>query len=94
LGKSGTSSSSFCVGVAVCPRCKLFLIAYLSFIIFIAAYYLVASIRFMNYNGCKRKFKVADFVAKYKGAAENAAKAEAKHNEQQRSQKKRKAPSK
>lgn len=29
----------------------------------------------MNYNGCKRKFKVAQYVAKYKGAAENAAKA-------------------
>ena len=29
----------------------------------------------MNYNGCKRKFKVASFVAKYKGAAENASKA-------------------
>ena len=35
-------------------------------------------IRFMNYNGCKRKFKVARFVARYKGAAENAAKATAK----------------
>ncbi|GKY98098.1 hypothetical protein MPSEU_000767600 [Mayamaea pseudoterrestris] len=32
-------------------------------------------IRYMNYAGCKRKFKVAAFVAKYKGAAENAAKA-------------------
>jgi hypothetical protein len=28
----------------------------------------------MNYNGCKRKFNVALFVAKYKGAAENASK--------------------
>jgi hypothetical protein len=28
----------------------------------------------MNYNGCKRKFNVASFVAKYKGAAENASK--------------------
>jgi hypothetical protein len=48
----------------------------------------------MNYKGCKRKFKVPDFVAKYKGAAENAAKAEAQHSEQQQNQKKRKAPSK
>lgn len=32
-------------------------------------------IRFMNYAGCKRKFKVADFVAKYPPAAKNAAKA-------------------
>ena len=31
-------------------------------------------IRFMNYAGCKRKFKVDQFVARYKGAAENAAK--------------------
>ena len=31
-------------------------------------------IRFMNYAGCKRKFKVADFVAKYPAAAKNAAK--------------------
>jgi len=30
-------------------------------------------IRFMNYAGCKRKFKVAQFVARYKGASENAA---------------------
>lgn len=29
-------------------------------------------IRFMNYNGCKRKFKVADFVERYPGASENA----------------------
>ena len=32
-------------------------------------------IRYMNYAGCKRKFRVPLFVAKYKGAAENAAKA-------------------
>lgn len=32
-------------------------------------------IRFMNYAGCKRKFKVAQFVARYEGAAENAARA-------------------
>merc|ERR1712071_383599 len=31
-------------------------------------------IRFMNYAGCKRKFKVADFVAKYPPAAKNALK--------------------
>lgn len=31
-------------------------------------------IRFMNYAGCKRKFKVAEFVSKYPPAAENAAK--------------------
>jgi deoxyribodipyrimidine photo-lyase len=36
-------------------------------------------IRFMNYNGCKRKFKVANFVALYPGAAENANAAAAKH---------------
>ena len=29
----------------------------------------------MNYAGCKRKFKVDQFVARYKGAAENAARA-------------------
>jgi len=37
-------------------------------------------IRFMNYNGCKRKFKVPVFVAKYKGASENAEKATKKDN--------------
>ena len=36
-------------------------------------------IRFMNYNGCKRKFNVANFVARYPGAAENAEAAAAKH---------------
>jgi deoxyribodipyrimidine photo-lyase len=35
-------------------------------------------IRYMNYNGCKRKFKVADFVNKYPPAAENAAKVHTK----------------
>lgn len=30
-------------------------------------------IRYMNYAGCKRKFKVAQFVDRYEGAAENAA---------------------
>jgi len=29
-------------------------------------------IRYMNYAGCKRKFKVPEFVAKYPGAMENA----------------------
>mmetsp|Transcript_16398 Transcript_16398/g.37950 ORF Transcript_16398/g.37950 Transcript_16398/m.37950 type:complete len:754 (+) Transcript_16398:124-2385(+) len=33
-------------------------------------------IRFMNYNGCKRKFKVDQFVKKYPPAAKNARKAE------------------
>jgi deoxyribodipyrimidine photo-lyase len=46
-------------------------------------------IRYMNYAGCKRKFKVADFVRKYKGAAENAAEAEAKHNQAKRGQKRK-----
>jgi deoxyribodipyrimidine photo-lyase len=46
-------------------------------------------IRFMNYNGCKRKFKVTDFVKKYRGAAENAAKAEGKQNEAKRGQKRK-----
>jgi len=30
-------------------------------------------IRFMNYNGCKRKFKINEFVHKHPPAAENAA---------------------
>jgi hypothetical protein len=30
-------------------------------------------IRYMNYAGCKRKFKVDQFVARYRGAYENAA---------------------
>ena len=34
-------------------------------------------IRFMNYNGCKRKFKVDQFVRQYPPAAKNALKAEA-----------------
>eukprot|EP00804_Cyclotella_cryptica_P001269 CCRYP_012764-RA/>CCRYP_012764-RA protein AED:0.37 eAED:0.03 QI:0/0/0/0.5/1/1/4/0/472 len=33
-------------------------------------------IRYMNYVGCKRKFKIDSFVARYKGAKENAIKAE------------------
>jgi deoxyribodipyrimidine photo-lyase len=32
-------------------------------------------IRYMNYEGCKRKFKVATFVAKYSKASTNAKKA-------------------
>ena len=31
-------------------------------------------IRYMNYAGCKRKFKIEQYVARYKGAAENARK--------------------
>jgi deoxyribodipyrimidine photo-lyase len=30
-------------------------------------------IRYMNYAGCKRKFKVEKFVSRYRGASENAA---------------------
>ena len=36
-------------------------------------------IRFMNYNGCKRKFKVNEFVEKYPGASANAMAAADKH---------------
>ena len=32
-------------------------------------------IRYMNYAGCKRKFKIDAFVPRYRGAKENAAKA-------------------
>ena len=32
-------------------------------------------IRFMNYNGCKRKFKIPAFVQRYPGAAEHAVEA-------------------
>lgn len=48
-------------------------------------------IRYMNYAGCKRKFKVPTFVAKYQGASENAAKAAAakKKKEKEDGQKKR-----
>jgi deoxyribodipyrimidine photo-lyase len=46
-------------------------------------------IRFMNYAGCKRKFKVADFVKKYEGAAENAVQAEAKHQQAKRGTKRK-----
>lgn len=35
-------------------------------------------IRFMNYNGCKRKFKVETFVGRYPEAAKNAAKGKRK----------------
>jgi deoxyribodipyrimidine photo-lyase len=34
-------------------------------------------IRYMNYAGCKRKFKIDSFVARYQGAKENAMKAAA-----------------
>ena len=47
-------------------------------------------VRYMNYAGCKRKFKVAEFVSKYDGAAKNAAQAMKAGNEKQ-SGKKRKA---
>lgn len=36
-------------------------------------------IRYMNYAGCRRKFKVDEFVNKYKGAASNAIKAAEKY---------------
>ena len=48
-------------------------------------------IRFMNYNGCKRKFKIPSFVAKYKGAAANADAAIKKHEAAKKGTK-RKAP--
>ena len=38
-------------------------------------------IRFMNYDGCKRKFKVAIFVARYPKAGPNATKASKKHKQ-------------
>jgi len=50
-------------------------------------------IRYMNYNGCKRKFKVPAFVAQYKGASENAVKATQKHHQQKKGQKRKSAPS-
>jgi len=37
-------------------------------------------IRFMNYAGCKRKFKVDEFVTKYKPAKENSITALKKKN--------------
>jgi deoxyribodipyrimidine photo-lyase len=46
-------------------------------------------IRFKNYARCKRKFKVADFVKKYEGAAENAVQAEAKHQQAKRGSKRK-----
>ena len=56
----------------------------------------------MNYNGCKRKFKVSEFVQKYPGASENAVAAAEKHGIEvaapskagKKSATKRKAPSK
>lgn len=51
-------------------------------------------IRFMNYDGCKRKFKVDSFVAKYRNAKPNAIKAEAKLGKgPSKVSKKRKTPS-
>jgi deoxyribodipyrimidine photo-lyase len=47
-------------------------------------------IRYMNYAGCKRKFKIDPFVARYKGAKENAAKAAANGGSGNVSGKKRK----
>jgi deoxyribodipyrimidine photo-lyase len=48
-------------------------------------------IRYMNYAGCKRKFKVADFVKKYEGAAGNAVQAEADHQAAKQGQKRKSA---
>uniref|UniRef100_A0A7S2EMG3 Deoxyribodipyrimidine photo-lyase n=1 Tax=Trieres chinensis TaxID=1514140 RepID=A0A7S2EMG3_TRICV len=55
-------------------------------------------IRFMNYAGCKRKFKVDGFVARYRGARENAIaaskkKAQGGSGKKTVSGKKRKVPS-
>ncbi len=50
-------------------------------------------IRFMNYDGCKRKFKVHSFVAKYRNAKPNAIKAEAKLGKVSKVSQKRKTPS-
>jgi len=36
-------------------------------------------IRYMNYNGCKRKFKIKSFVDRYEGAQTNADEALKKH---------------
>lgn len=36
-------------------------------------------IRFMNYNGCKRKFKIDTFVGQYDGALKNSLEASKKH---------------
>ncbi|EED91138.1 predicted protein [Thalassiosira pseudonana CCMP1335] len=47
-------------------------------------------IRYMNYAGCKRKFKIDPFVARYQGAAQNAAKALTKSGGENLSGKKRK----
>jgi hypothetical protein len=41
---------------------------------------MLARDRFMNYNGCKRKFNVPQFVARYKGAALNASRANSTSN--------------
>jgi deoxyribodipyrimidine photo-lyase len=53
-------------------------------------------IRFMNYAGCKRKFKVDTFVSRYRDARLNAIKVEAKVGKKvdvKKTGKKRKAPS-
>ncbi|CAB9513453.1 Deoxyribodipyrimidine photo-lyase [Seminavis robusta] len=50
-------------------------------------------IRFMNFNGCKRKFKVDTFIGMYKGAAKNALEAEKTHGKaEEPAKKKAKAP--
>ena len=43
----------------------------------------------MNYNGCKRKFKIKDFVDRYKGAQTNADEALKKHGESKQPDKKK-----
>jgi deoxyribodipyrimidine photo-lyase len=50
-------------------------------------------IRFMNYAGCKRKFKVATFVAQYPGASENAVNATQKHSNGSKGEKRETAAS-
>ena len=40
-------------------------------------------IRFMNYAGCQRKFKVQTFVGRYDGASKNAIDAEKRHGKGQ-----------
>lgn len=50
-------------------------------------------IRFMNYAGCKRKFKVDTFVARYKGAKENANKVAPAAGDKKVAGKKRKSKS-
>ena len=45
----------------------------LSFFFFRKERPVFGKIRYMNYAGCKRKFKVDQYVARYRGASENAA---------------------